>query len=136
MRNNLEIIFQTSKLQILTKKRKKKERNADYNAKENEEENKNSDRQVRLPEQEPGASSKPSTSRSQQQTELVSRQRRVSIRAPKAIRCSRSIMPDHNCVAITFLLSSVHSWAASFHPGSARQNKLLFPRCFRRRLLF
>lgn len=45
----------------------------------------------------------------------VSRRRRVSIRAPKAIRCSRPIISDHNCVATTFLLSIVHSWAASFH---------------------
>lgn len=45
----------------------------------------------------------------------LSRRRRVSIRAPKAIRCSRPIISDHNCVATTFLLSIVHSWAASFH---------------------
>ena len=45
----------------------------------------------------------------------LSRRRRVSIRAPKAIRCSRPIISDHNCVATTFLLSIVHSWAASFY---------------------
>lgn len=56
----------------------------------------------------------------------LSRQRYVSIRAPKPIRCSRPIMPDHNCVATTFLLSSVHSWAVPFHLALAARTSFCF----------
>lgn len=52
------------------------------------------------------------------------------------IRCLRPIMPDHNCVATTFLLPTIRNVGGGLSSCSEIETELLFPRCFRRRLPF
>jgi len=50
------------------------------------------------------------------------------------IRCLRPIMPDHNCVATTFLLPTIRSAGGRLSSQTEIETELLFPRCFRRQL--